>query len=233
MTWVGSVRRRADLLAYVPLAAATTAAAVTGRPRAHLVSKMLLAPTLAGGVVATRADRSTARTATLAVALAGSAVGDWFMNRSEVAPPHSAARRQLMRVGASAFAVQQTGLLRLLLTDGVRPPREVRGGHWQCPGRPRGSRAERDRRAGSRAHRLRAASRIDGGAVPERWRRSTPTSIRGPGRRALPRVRRGHHRRRARGEISTTAGGGLRHRVVDLHRRPRPAGPRTARRATH
>ena len=47
------------------------------------MSKMLLAPTLAGGLVATRADRSTARTATLAVALVGSAVGDWFMNRSE------------------------------------------------------------------------------------------------------------------------------------------------------
>ena len=71
--------------------------------------------------VATRADRPTARTATLAVALVGSAVGDWFMNRSEVASPHSDARRQLMRVGAGAFAVQQTGLLRLLLTDGARP----------------------------------------------------------------------------------------------------------------
>ncbi|MEO7269087.1 MAG: lysoplasmalogenase family protein [Knoellia sp.] len=117
----GTLRRRADLLAYVPLAVTTTVAAVTGRPRAHLVSKMLLAPTLAGGVVATRADRSTARTATLAVTLAGSAVGDWFMNRSEVAPPHSDARRQLLRVGAGAFAVQQTGLLRLLLSDGARP----------------------------------------------------------------------------------------------------------------
>ncbi|MFC7485822.1 lysoplasmalogenase family protein [Knoellia sp. CPCC 206453] len=117
----GTLRRRADLLAYVPLAVTTTAAAVTGRPRAHLVSKMLLAPTLAGGVVATRADRSTTRTATLAMALVGSAVGDWFMNRSDVAPHHSDARRQLMRAGASAFAVQQAGLLRLLLTDGVRP----------------------------------------------------------------------------------------------------------------
>lgn len=121
MTLVDSVRRRADLLAYVPFAVATTAAAVAGKPRAHLVSKMLLAPTLAGGVVATRADRSTARTATLAVALVGSALGDWFMNRSEVAPPHSDARRQQMRIGAGAFAVQQAGLLRLLLTDGVRP----------------------------------------------------------------------------------------------------------------
>ncbi|EAP98231.1 hypothetical protein JNB_14743 [Janibacter sp. HTCC2649] len=121
MTLAARVRRRADLLAYVPLAVTTTAAAVTGRPRAHLVTKMLLAPTLAGGVVATRTDRSTARTATLAMALFGSAVGDWFMNRSDVAPPHSDARRQLMRVGASAFAVQQTGLIKLLLTDGVRP----------------------------------------------------------------------------------------------------------------
>lgn len=121
MTLVSRLRRRVDLLAYVPLAVTTTAAAVTGKPRAHLISKMLLAPTLAGGVVATRTDRSTARTATLAIALAGSAVGDWFMNRSDVAAPHSDARRQLMRVGASAFAVQQAGLLRLLLTDGVRP----------------------------------------------------------------------------------------------------------------
>lgn len=121
MTLADTLRRRGDLFAYVPVAVATTVAAVTGRPRAHLVSKMLLAPTLAAGVVATRGERSTARTATLVTALVGSGIGDWFMNRSDVAPPQSHARRQLMRVGASAFGVQQAGLLRLLLTDGVRP----------------------------------------------------------------------------------------------------------------
>lgn len=117
----GALRRRGDLLAYVPLAVATTVAAVTGKPRAHLVTKMLLAPTLAGGVVATRGERSTSRTVTLATALVGSGVGDWFMNRSEVAPPESEARRQFMRVGAGAFAVQQAGLVQLLVGDGVRP----------------------------------------------------------------------------------------------------------------
>ncbi|WP_035912765.1 lysoplasmalogenase family protein [Knoellia sinensis] len=115
------LRRRADLLAYVPLAAATTVAAVVGKPRTHLVSKMLLAPTLAGGVLATRNGRSTARTATLTAALVGSVVGDWFMNRSEVSAPESPERRHFMRRGASAFAVQQSGLLALLLSDGVRP----------------------------------------------------------------------------------------------------------------
>lgn len=114
------VRRRTDLLAYVPVALTTTAAAVTGAERTHLVSKLALAPTLAGGVLATRRARPTARTATLVAALAGSCVGDWFMNRSERAAD-PALRRRLMRRGASAFAVQQTGFIGLMLADGVRP----------------------------------------------------------------------------------------------------------------
>lgn len=121
MSLGGSLKRRADLLAYVPLAVTTTAAAVAGRERIHLVSKLLLAPTLIGGVVATRGDRSTSRTTTLVVALAGSVVGDWFMNRSGRAAPDSDERRLQMRRGAGAFAVQQAGLLRILLADGVRP----------------------------------------------------------------------------------------------------------------
>ncbi|WP_353951595.1 lysoplasmalogenase family protein [Knoellia sp. S7-12] len=121
MSLTTTLRHRADLLAYIPLAVVTTAASVTGRERTHLMSKMLLAPTLAGGVIATRGERSTSRTATLTTALVGSGIGDWFMNRSGVAPPESQARRQLVRLGAGAFAIQQAGLLRLLVGDGVRP----------------------------------------------------------------------------------------------------------------
>lgn len=110
---------RADLLAYVPAAVTTTVAAMAGRDRTHLVSKLTLAPTLAAGVAATRSTRSPGRTTTLLAALAGSLVGDWFMYRSS----HSegAESRQQMQLGASAFAVQQVGLIRLLLRDGARP----------------------------------------------------------------------------------------------------------------
>lgn len=111
---------RGDLLAYVPLAVVTTAAAVAGHERAHLTSKMLLAPSLAAGVVATRGQRPARRTATLVAALAGSTVGDWFMNASGRAGDPTRRRTQ-MRRGAAAFAVQQAGLVRLLLADGVRP----------------------------------------------------------------------------------------------------------------
>ncbi|KGN42330.1 lysoplasmalogenase family protein [Knoellia aerolata] len=113
--------RRADLAAYVPLAVVTTAAAVLGRERAHLASKMLLAPSLAAGVVATRHQRSRGRNATLLVALVGSTVGDWYMNESGREVSDEARRRGLLRRGAGAFAVQQAGLIRLLLADGVRP----------------------------------------------------------------------------------------------------------------
>lgn len=110
---------RADLLAYVPAAVTTTVAAMAGRDRAHLVSKLALAPTLAAGVAATRSTRSPGRTTTLLVALGGSLVGDWFMYRSD--QTEGATSRQQMRLGASAFAVQQVGLIRLLLQDGARP----------------------------------------------------------------------------------------------------------------
>lgn len=121
MSRLGSLGSRADLLAYVPLAVTTTAAAVAGRERTHLISKLLLAPTLAGGVVATRGQRPSARNLTLTAALAGSTVGDWFMNGSGHADPDSDQRRHLMRRGAGAFAVQQSGLIQILLADGVRP----------------------------------------------------------------------------------------------------------------
>jgi uncharacterized membrane protein YhhN len=122
MSLLAGARSRGDLLAYVPAAVVTTAAAMAGRERMHLTSKMLLAPSLAAGVLATRGSRSTGRNVTLAAALVGSTVGDWFMNASgRAVDPRR--RRVLMRRGASAFAVQQTGLLRLLLADGVRPNR--------------------------------------------------------------------------------------------------------------
>lgn len=119
MSLSGLLRTRADLIAYVPVAVTTTVAAMTGRDRVHLVSKLALAPTLATGVAATRSTRSRGRSTTLLVALGGSLVGDWFMYRS--GRTEGAASRQHMRLGASAFAVQQLGLIRTLLRDGARP----------------------------------------------------------------------------------------------------------------
>lgn len=112
---------RGDLLAYLPAAVTTTVAGVAGRHRAHVVSKMLLAPTLAAGVLTTRAERRTARTGALLAALAGSTVGDWFMYRSSRTTGRTS--RQHMRRGASAFGVQQIGLLALLVRDGAHPRR--------------------------------------------------------------------------------------------------------------
>ena len=112
-------RSRADLLAYLPAAVTTTVAAMAGRRRTHLVSKLLLAPTLAAGVVSTRDERPTARTVTLLTALTGSVLGDWFMYRS--GQEQGAASRVEMRRGARSFALQQTGLIALLLGDEARP----------------------------------------------------------------------------------------------------------------
>ena len=104
-----------------PLALATTAGDVLGRDRAHVTTKVALAPTLAAGVLATRSQRGAARTATLLAALVGSTVGDWFMYRSSRTEGDGS--RRLMQIGASAFGVQQTGLITLLLRDGARPHR--------------------------------------------------------------------------------------------------------------
>ena len=54
--------------------AAPTAADVLGRDRAHVTTKVALAPTLAAGVLATRSQRGAARTGTLLAALVGSTV---------------------------------------------------------------------------------------------------------------------------------------------------------------
>ena len=53
---------------------AATAADVLGRDRAHVTTKVALAPTLAAGVLATRSQRGAARTGTLLAALVGSTV---------------------------------------------------------------------------------------------------------------------------------------------------------------
>lgn len=119
MSFSSVIRSRADLLAYLPTAVTTTVAAMLGRDRTHAASKVLIAPTLAAGVLATRSERCAQRSATLLVALAGSTVGDWFMYRSARATGDEA--RQQMRVGASAFGVQQVGFIGLLLHDGARP----------------------------------------------------------------------------------------------------------------
>lgn len=121
MSFSSFVRERADLLAYAPLAVATTAADVLGRDRTHVTTKVALAPTLAAGVLATRSQRGVARTGTLLAALAGSTVGDWFMYRSSRTEGDES--RRLMRIGASAFGVQQAGLIALLLRDGARSHR--------------------------------------------------------------------------------------------------------------
>ena len=118
MSFSSVIRSRADLLAYVPAAVTTTVAAMAGRHRTHAVSKMLVAPTLAAGVVATWSERCPTRGSTLLVALAGSTVGDWFMYRSSRST--GAVSRQQMRLGASAFGVQQIGLIGLLHHDGAR-----------------------------------------------------------------------------------------------------------------
>ena len=115
------LRGRTDLLAYVPAAVTTTVAAMVDRHRTHVVSKMLIAPTLATGVVATRSQRCGRRNAALLAALAGSTTGDWFMYRSSRTV--GVESRQQMRLGASAFGVQQVGLIGLLLHDGARPKR--------------------------------------------------------------------------------------------------------------
>lgn len=119
MTFSSVIGSRADLLAYLPAAATTTVAAVVGHDRAHLVSKMLVAPTLAAGVVATRTGRRGGRNATLLAALAGSTAGDWFMYRSSRTTGEES--RHQMRLGAGAFGVQQLGLVGLLVRDGARP----------------------------------------------------------------------------------------------------------------
>ena len=121
MSFSSFVRDRADLLAYAPLALATTAGDVLGRDRAHVTTKVALAPTLAAGVLATRSQRGAARTGTLLAALVGSTVGDWFMYRSSRTEGDES--RRLMQIGASAFGVQQAGLIALLLRDGARPHR--------------------------------------------------------------------------------------------------------------
>lgn len=108
-----------DLLAYIPLAVATTAADVLGRDGTHVTTKVALAPTLAAGVLATRSQRGLGRTGTLLAALVGSTVGDWYMYRSSRTDGDES--RSLMRLGAGAFAVQQVGLVGLLLHDGARP----------------------------------------------------------------------------------------------------------------
>ncbi len=119
MSLTSFLRTRGDLLAYVPIAVTTTLADMTGRDRAHLVSKLALAPTLAAGLVATRQERCPKRTGTLLTALAGSTVGDWFMYRSSRSEGETS-RREMQR-GASAFGVQQAGLIALLVHDGARP----------------------------------------------------------------------------------------------------------------
>ncbi|QNF93159.1 lysoplasmalogenase family protein [Janibacter sp. YB324] len=119
MSFSSFIRSRADLLAYVPLAVATTAADVLGRDRTHAATKVALAPTLAAGVLATRSQRCPKRTGALLAALVGSTVGDWFMYRSSRTEGDSS--RAHMRLGASAFGVQQVGLVGLLLHDGARP----------------------------------------------------------------------------------------------------------------
>lgn len=121
MSFSSVIRSRADLLAYAPLAVATTLADVAGRDRTHAATKVLVAPTLAAGVLSTRGRRTPARTGALVAALAGSTVGDWYMYRSSRTEGDES--RSLMRLGASAFAVQQGSLVALLVHDGARPTR--------------------------------------------------------------------------------------------------------------
>lgn len=119
MSFSSAIRSRADLLAYLPLAVATTVADVLGRDRTHVSTKVALAPTLAAGVLATRSQRCPQRTGTLLAALVGSTVGDWYMYQSSRTTAEVS--RSHMRKGAAAFAIQQVGLIGLLVHDGARP----------------------------------------------------------------------------------------------------------------
>lgn len=121
---------RPTAVAYVVAAATTSLGALLPDDRLHAATKHLVAPLAALDVVARPAAWAAGRrttTATLLVALTGSAVGDHLM-LAESRSKGAVARRH-MRRGAAAFAVQQLGFLTLMHARDQRfTPRTVVAG---------------------------------------------------------------------------------------------------------
>lgn len=121
----GFLRRPTGRL-YAAASALTSGAAAVGNDRAHAATKYAVAPLLMLDLAAQPGAFSPARrttTATLLTALTGSALGDHFM-LAESRSTGTTARAHLRR-GASAFAVQQLGLMTVLARVGYRFRREA------------------------------------------------------------------------------------------------------------
>lgn len=121
----GFLRRPTGRL-YAAASALTSGATAVGNDRVHAATKYAVAPLLMLDLAAQPGAFSPARhttTATLLTALTGSALGDHFM-LAESRSTGTTARTHLRR-GASAFAVQQLGLMTVLARAGYRFRREA------------------------------------------------------------------------------------------------------------
>lgn len=121
----GFLRRPTGRL-YAAASALTSGAAAVGNDRAHAATKYAVAPLLMLDLAAQPGAFSPARRttmATLLTALTGSALGDHFM-LAESRSTGTTARAHLRR-GASAFAVQQLGLMTVHARVGYRFRREA------------------------------------------------------------------------------------------------------------
>lgn len=121
----GFLRRPTGRL-YAAASALTSGATAVGNDRVHAATKYAVAPLLMLDLAAQPGAFSPARhttTATLLTALTGSALGDHFM-LAESRSTGTTARAHLRR-GASAFAVQQLGLMTVLARVGYRFRREA------------------------------------------------------------------------------------------------------------
>lgn len=115
-----AVRAQPERAAYVALAVATTVTGALEKHRAQAFVKTPLVPMLQAGLLRRAGGARPGGLGALLVATTGAAVGDWFMLESERAADDGETRR-LLRVGASAFGVQQAGYIGLLARAGARP----------------------------------------------------------------------------------------------------------------
>ncbi|AKU19039.1 hypothetical protein VV02_17260 [Luteipulveratus mongoliensis] len=119
-----AVRARPERAAYVALAAATTVTGALENHRWQAFVKTPLVPMLQVGLLRRAGAAQPAGLAALLVATTGAAVGDWFMLESGRAAD-AGEQRRLLRIGASAFGVQQAGYIALLARAGYRPTRRT------------------------------------------------------------------------------------------------------------
>ena len=112
---VAAVRRRPELVAYVPLATVTALSGALDRRRVHAVTKSVLVPTLQAGACA-RGSRDPL----LYAASSAGWLGDILLLPRRGTPSVEAQRHQL-RSGAVAFGVQQIGYMAMMARNGVRP----------------------------------------------------------------------------------------------------------------